>query len=494
MRTAPRSVFRAARAGHTLVPLLAAALVAAPASAALTQKVLDNGLTLIVKHDAGSDIAGVEVMIRVGQALEGKDRVGLRGVLQEVILRGMQERIDDPAWASLAEQRDASDERRLFNASTDWDYVECYGTVTSDRLADCCRFLAATVFDPGITEERQRQVVESMSPLLDEARATGNVQPPPGLREAHALLRKAMSGGRDPGLPLYGTPASLAALSLDDLKGFHAKYYVPENMCVAVVSPLSDEDAAAAVTQAFGARPRSGTAVPPPQPPETFLHGVEVGGSTALHEAFIRDEDVACMMVGVPVPTAPEKEACAADVIYVALGRPGGRLASDTELEKSLTDVYYLGPVPHGQPPVPMPAFSTSPAPGAEQIDSVRALLSRADAPGAYIAVQAWVDPLRLNDAQGAIVRLLNGLREKPLTDPELQAAKDSAINAYARAHETKRDVAWLLARPAILGRNASEEETYAQTVQALTAQDIQQIAARYFTEPSIAVVLPLSP
>jgi zinc protease len=487
-------VSRAARAVHVLLALLAGALIAGPASAALTQKVLDNGLTVVIKHDAGSDIAGVEVMVRVGQALEGSGKVGLRGVLQEVILRGMQDRIDDPAWASLAEQRDASDQRRLFNASTDWDYVECYGTVTSDRLADCCKFLAATVFDPAITEERRKQVVETVSSLLDEARATGNVQPPPGLREAHALLRKAMSGGRDSGLPLYGTPASLAALSLDDLKGFHARYYVPENMCVAVVSPLSDEEAAAAVAQAFGAQPRSGTAVPPAQPPQALAHGVEVGGSAALHEAFIRDEDVACLMVGVPVPSVPDKEACAADVIYAALGRPGGRLEADEDLKKSLTDVYYLGPVPHGEPPTPMPAFSTSAAPGAEQIDSVRALLSRGNATGAYMAVQAWVDPLRLNDAEAAIIAQLNALADKPLADQELQAAKDSAINAYARAHETKRDVAWLLARPVILGQNASQEETYAQTVEALTAQDIQQMAAKYFREPSIAVVLPLTP
>ncbi|MFQ6097995.1 MAG: M16 family metallopeptidase, partial [Armatimonadota bacterium] len=411
-----------------------------------------------------------------------------------LVMRRMQQRLDESEWAALAEQRDAADHKRIFNTATDWDYVECYGTVTSDRLADCCRFLASALFEPEPDEEGFKEAIGSISRLIEEggdgARAQGSL---PGLREAHALLRRAMSGGRDEGLPLYGTAETIRGLGLDDVTAFHRKYYVPQNVFVSIVSPLPAEEATALARKAFGKWEKSGTPVPAPKPPERLAAGVEVTGSKSLREAFVRGEDVACLMVGVHIPTAPEKEACAGDVIHAILGRPRGRIQSDRELMRSLPEVYFLGPIPRGDPPKPTPAFSTSPAPGADRIDSIRTLLSRTDTVGAYLAVQVWTDPVKLDDAKAKIIAHLAALARQPPGEDELRAAKDFAINVYARAHETKRDVAWLLARREILGQDAAADESYARTVESLTAADIQQTAQKYLTVPSVAVVLPLS-
>ena len=73
------------------------------------------------------------------------------------------------------------------------------------------------------------------------------------------------------GLPGSGTEESLAALTREDLQAFHKQYFVPNNMILAIVGDVTNDEAFAAAEKVFGGWPR-GTlpaAVPIELPPST---------------------------------------------------------------------------------------------------------------------------------------------------------------------------------------------------------------------------------
>src|SRR5262249_51673865 len=54
------------------------------------------------------------------------------------------------------------------------------------------------------------------------------------------------------GLPGSGTPESLTSITQADLKAFHKKYFIPNNMILAIVGDVTSDDAVSTGERAFG--------------------------------------------------------------------------------------------------------------------------------------------------------------------------------------------------------------------------------------------------
>jgi hypothetical protein len=54
------------------------------------------------------------------------------------------------------------------------------------------------------------------------------------------------------GLPQTGTPQTMAAITRDDIVGFHRRFFVPNNVILAIVGDLTAEEAFSGVKQVFG--------------------------------------------------------------------------------------------------------------------------------------------------------------------------------------------------------------------------------------------------
>lgn len=458
------AVVRARLARAAVCAALAAAL-ASSAAAAAERTVLRNGITVIARQDASSDIAGVQLLIGVAQGHEGADHDGIRTLLGEMLLQGLRGRLQDSAELEpLRRQQDAAPERVPFNTGTHWGFASLHGAVTSDALPDCLRLLASAAFEAELTQE---QLVKSRD-ALNATRAQSLERDP--VRQTYLLLRKALTGESRAAVSLLGTEEALARISLDGVFGFWKSAYAPSNAYVAIVSPLPTGKAVALAKDAFGRFP-AGPRLAEADPLPADAADVEVEGSRdLLRLARPNSPPPASLMLGVPIPPTGSPDAVVAEVISAILGRPDGSLARDRELTKAL------------------PFATLSP------LAPVQTLLIRGGAVAPHMTVQAFCDAYKIEDAKAALLGHLKRLQTEQVAEADLAAARAFVINQAAREHETKLDQAELLAKSEVLGSGYKHDAAFARLVADVTPQDVRRVARQYFRRPALAVQLPVSP
>jgi zinc protease len=454
--------------GAVTVAALLALLAGAPGrsdAAAVERVTLGNGVTVLAKQDASSDIAGVKVLIRVGQEYEMQEAAGIRTLIGEMMLQSMRERLRESAELEpLRRQQDAAPDRVLYNTGTHWGFASVHGAVTSDALPDCLRFLAWAVFESEFTQEQLVQARDA----LDATRARSVGSDP--VRQTYLLLRKALTGEGKAAVSLLGTKDGLAEVSLADVVRLRERLYVLANTYVGIVSPLAPADAVALARDAFEAL-RSGPRPTPPQPLAADAAQVEVQGSTQLLRLARRGAPPpASIMVGAAIPPVSGPDAVVAEVINAVLGRPGGALDRDKKLAKALA------------------------LPQASRLRPVQTLIVRTGAVAPHMAMHVFCSAYSIDEAKNRLLEHLKQLRTEPVKRADLDDAKAFVINQSARDHETKLDQAELLAKWELLGAGYEYDESFARRVMDVKPQDIQRVAERYFDRPAVAVQLPAAP
>ncbi len=99
-----------------------------------------------------------------------------------------------------------------------------------------------------------------------------------------------------------------------------------------------------------------------------------------------------------------------------------------------------------------------------------------------------------VDEAELALVKELDRLRDEPVTERELARARNQFTRDYVLGRETVQQKASVLARAAVLhnGDVASADAEF-DLFQRVTAADIQRVAQAYFT-PSTRLVITVTP
>ncbi len=471
-------------AGRRLVPgvLIAASLIAATSVFGAERRTLGNGMPVVLHEDASADVAAVELFIRIGQQHAPRDALGLRAVLQRMLALAAKQRINDARYAPLLEARDAAEMMselagailgratepgtslgRILATGTDWEFMDLHSTVNADLLPLACEFLTTMLVRETLTDELREQAVADVRAEADR-RAENPAQSI--VENTYALLQAAMTGDWRMAAPPPQQVAGLEDITLADLQRFRSRYYVGANVCAAIVSPLSPDDALAAAG-ALEQIPAGSPAAPAELPPARFKERVKVSSSTLTGLLG----GGASMMIGTPAPSLQDPALFAAEVAQAVLGRPSGRLKRDKGLARSLI------------------------SPQADADDAaVECLLVESGATSSRLVVHAFANPLRVESVRQKIVAHLQALADTPLRKDELDRAKTYILNVYARMHSSKRDTAWLLARYEAFGLSVDFDESFPARIQAVTAEDVQAMAKAYFDGPCVGVQMPELP
>ena len=107
---------------------------------------------------------------------------------------------------------------------------------------------------------------------------------------------------------------------------------------------------------------------------------------------------------------------------------------------------------------------------------------------GAYIGTA----PQNVPTAEEGLRRELEQIREIPLTDEALQAAKNKTLGQYALGKQTNSQIAQLLGWYEILGVGADHDEHYPDLIGQVTADEVKRVGQIYFTEPVVSLVGPV--
>jgi zinc protease len=222
---------------------------------------LDNGLTVILHEDHSAPLASIMMMYHVGSKNEQRGRTGFAHLFEHVMFQGSQN-VKKEEHFKLLQQVGAN-----VNGSTSEDRTNYYETLPSNGLemaiyleSDRMGFLL-----PAINQEKlnnQRDVVKN-----ERRQSYENV--PYGL--SYETIAKTLYPENHPySWPVIGSMADLSAASLDDVKGFFATYYAPNNACVVIAGDIDPERVKGWIAKYFGPIPR-GNAFERPKPQEITL-------------------------------------------------------------------------------------------------------------------------------------------------------------------------------------------------------------------------------
>ncbi len=435
------------RASVVLVLVVSAFLgVAGPAhaTAPVLAADLDNGLRVLLLEDHRSPIVSFQVWYRVGARNEQRGGTGIAHFLEHMMFKGTTAH-PRGAYGRLVEQNGGRD-----NAATTMDWTSYYVDVAADRVdlvialeADRMRNL---LIDP-------QDVASEREVVLEERRTRSEDDPGAFLgEEVNAMAYKAHPYGQ----PVVGWLQDVRRITPDQLRAFYRTYYVPNNAIVVAVGDFKAPGMLEKIKAQFGPIPRA--AAPPPvlavEPPQNGERRVAVKKQAQLPIVYLAWH----------VPDHSSPDALPLEVLSTILaGGRASRLFKDLVYQRQIAldaggDYSYLSIDP------PLFWFYATVMPGQTPETVEQALLAE-----------------------------MERLGREPVTDEELQRAKNQTEAAFVFADDSIHQRAATLARFELIGGWALADE-FVQRVRAVIAADIQRVARAWFLpdKRTTGVLLPL--
>jgi Predicted Zn-dependent peptidases len=267
-----------------------------------------------------------------------------------------------------------------------------------------------------------------------------------------AFSRILYGKGHRYGTPQMGTAETIKALSPDDLRGFYASAFRPENAVLLAVGDITPAQAVPLFEKNFGAWKASGNAATEKlpatdEPPARQVYLIDKPGAAQSQIRIGR--------VGVPRSTA---DYFPIQVLNTILG---GSFSS--RLNNNLREV-------HGY------------TYGAASSFDMRA------SAGPFSAT-AGVQTDKTSEALKEFFVELNAIL-KPIPAEELARAKNYVALRYPSAFETTGDISRRLEDALVYNLPDDYFAKYVQSIQSVTAADVQRVAQKYIKPDHLAVVV----
>jgi zinc protease len=443
------------RWGLLVVVLLAAAAVAPWPSVAGATNVrppkltyerikLPNGLTVLLHQDRSTPIAHVQLWYHVGSKDERPGRTGFAHLFEHMMFKGSKN-VDPEQHTSIV-----SSVGGRANAYTTEDATVYWQTVPAQYLPlvlwmEADR-MATLRIDEG-TFRNEREVVK------EERRMRIENQPYGRLNEilfSHAFTTHPYRH------PVIGSMEDLEAATIDDVRDFYRTYYVPANCTMVIAGDFDTAQVKEMIDRYLALVPAATQPVPrdiPKEPIPTKEKRVTVSEPWPLPAVVV-----------------------AHHITYD--GHPDGyplhivsKVLSDGQSSRIYRKLVY-------ETGLALTAFG-----GANIIEH----------PNLFTAV-AIVNPGQSPAAvEKALLAELDRLTKEPISERELQRAKNQFARDYILGRESLQDKATHLAHAEVIHSDITTADGEFDIFQNISLADVQRVAKTYFT-PERRVVLHVMP
>jgi zinc protease len=252
-----------------------------------------------------------------------------------------------------------------------------------------------------------------------------------------------------------GKANTVRRLTAHDLRNYHAKYFVPNNMVVAVFGDIEPDAALAQVKKLFGALEPAANFQP-----LSFDHSNTIPKTVERNEHVPKETGM--VTFAYRAPSILEKEDYAAMVLLGAVMAgyryPGGWL--HTELR------------------------------GEGLVYSVHAMQITGPVPGFFVIV-AQTQPDKIDAVVSRIRRNVDRAKEGKISDEEFRTAQQRVIALHAQENTTIAEQAQEAAIDELYGLGYDYRKKFAARMEAVRLSDVVRVANKYFGN---AVLVTLSP
>src|SRR5882724_2816882 len=225
--------------------------VAAPApaparlpEAKLTNRVLANGLEVIVLEDHSVPLVTIELGVKNGSYTEPPELNGLSHLYEHMFFKANRATSNREDYLQTIDQLGI-----MYNGQTQEEIVEYYFTTTTPNLPVAMHFMRDAVRYPLFDERQFEQEREVVIGELDrhESNPFGFLD-----SEMNNRLFYKYPSRKDPG----GNKQTVASATTDQMRLIQGRYYVPNNSAIIVTGDISAPAAFSMVEELFGDWPR----------------------------------------------------------------------------------------------------------------------------------------------------------------------------------------------------------------------------------------------
>ena len=399
-----------------------------------------RGATVAFEPFHRASVAAIQVWIGAGAAHEGPSERGVAHFLEHMLFQNRLAQFGSVGLGTLVEEVGGT-----VNAWTSQDYTVVHLSVPAESFEQACRALLQNVLALELDEaavERERNVI-----LQEIAREEEN----PGLSCMRTLFEERYAG-HVYGRRVIGTASSVSALKASDIKRFHARYYAPALLTIAVVGDLSERLVLEVIDrelQTFEREVGPVQAVP--------LAG---RGRQGLR-AVVRDVAEAHFAIGFPIPALRHPDVPALDCASLVLGETKGAILEVWRQAYGLVN----------------------------EISS----MSYTPMHGGTFGLHGATNPGRLLEALSGLAQQV---REFVATGPDLAAmgaVREHITSSAYRVEETAHGRAGRLGYELAAAGEVGFFRRYMSRVMALEAEEVRRVLQRYIgrVEPCVVVVAP---
>ena len=387
-----------------------------------------GGVPILVRRKPGAQVVHLGVYFPGGAVQEEVARAGLTTLTSRTSVKGTERR----SAAQIAEDGEllgGSVGVSVSGESFGWSL-----SVPARHTPAALDLLADVVQRPTMPEaalETERAVALSeVATLRDDM-----------YRYPMRLATQAAFGAHPYGVPVLGTEDSLSRIDADELRRWHAERVLGGAPVIGVVGDLDPDEVASLAARDFAALGAGAT----PEVEEPRWPAEPVSASDA------RDKAQTALALAFPGARRGDDDRFAAHLIAGVASGLGGRFFDELRDRRSLA--YTVA------------AFSS---------ERVRA--------GSFIAYIA-TSPEKEEEARRGLLDEFAKLRDRPVTDAELERAQRYAIGTYAISQQSGASVLGDVIDAWLFGRGLAELEEHDERVRGVTPAAMQAFARRYFDE-----------
>jgi predicted Zn-dependent peptidase len=420
-----------------LLAVLGSAHAQAPAEAVRMVR-LDNGLTVLVRENPVAPVVAVALLVRMGSRWETPDNAGISNFTHAVMVKGTTKR----GGGELAEA--VASLGGKISAAGDVDYSGIQATALARFWRELLELTAELALQPRLAAE---EVDRERDWLVSRVQRRRDNAPSRAFDELYAAAYR----GHPYALPSLGTRESLGRIDHAAIVRWYRAFYRPERMTLAVSGQVSSSEVIAEARRLFGGMP--GAALPPDPP----LPAPRSAGERIAVEAPAQQTQI---LVGALAPSLDHPDHPAVKVLSTILGGGmAGRLFVELRDKSGL-------------------AYTA-----ASYYDPVRE--------SGLLVLYLGTDPANAAQAEQALLREIQRIRDTPVPDDELARAKGYLLGRYEMDRRTNERIAWHLAFNEVQGVGRGYPERFRRGVEAVTAADVQRVARAYLTSLTTVILGP---
>jgi len=401
---------------------------------------LSNGMTVLLLEDHELPVVEAFARIRTGSRHEAAEKAGLATILGDVLRTGGTKSMPGDQMDDFLEAR---------GARIETDMSEAYGSAEMwclrQDFPEVFKVLADILRNPVFAEEKLAISKNQMGTMI----ARRNDEP------MGIMFREFAKVVYGPDSPYARTPefATLQNISRQDLVEFHKKYYAPNRIFLGLVGDFDSKEMAKKVKEVFGDWPKG----PEVKDPPAAYRGAVEPGVYYVQKDDMTQSDIMLGHLGIE---KSNPDIFAVDVMNEAWG--GGfaaRLFSNVRSKKGL-------------------AYAVA-----------GSVASNYDFPGTFTA---WMTTKTESTGAGidALMEEIVGLSKTPLTDAEVQRARDSILNSFVFNYDSKAKILRQQLTYAYFGFPADYLSRYRQSIEKVTTADVDRVARKYVHKDRLAILV----